>query len=835
MRNRFATIGRACLTSFLLLVGSTALSAQAPSPGNVTRGHRLPNIAVGIVHHCDSAICSPFNIGLLSEVDTLRGFQLGLFLSAVRGTAHGVMLSPLSNAAHSLHGLQLSGFGNIAFTPMRGVQISPLTNIAMGVRRGLQWSAIANISSGGMRGAQMSLYNYADTLRGSQIGLVNVALRHPRGVQIGLVNYTRDSLSRKVGLINLYPSTRIDVMAYGGTSTRLNLALRFRNSHTYTMVGVGSHFLGFDEDFSGALFYSLGRYWHIAPRWTLGGDVGFFHVETFKGSGSTPKRMYSLQGRITADYAVNDHLGIFMAAGYGTTRRYGSNTNYRSRPLLEAGIALRYDHNPDAIKRWQDERERDREYQLRKLTETPADSLYRWSDPQYLKKRWGVVAAEVTGINVLVHCFDRFVTNEDFAKVTFKSIAHNWHHAFVWDNDQFSTNLFAHPYHGNLYFNAARSNGLNFWQSAPFALGGSLMWEFCGEVEPPAINDVLATTFGGICIGEVMHRVSALILNDHTRGFRRFLREAGAFLVNPMQGFNRIVDGDAWHVRDHNYMYHDYSRIPVEFAMTVGDRYLADEGGIFRGEHQPFLTFNLLYGDPFDDDNRQPYDYFTLNLSAGFTGNQPILNNLHILGKLWSTTVYDGPQGRTLVGIFQHFNYYDSKPVKGGSNQTPYRISEAASFGPGILWQFPKVGNLSHLQQGVYADLILLGGTKSDYYNVIDRDYNMGSGYSLKSKTQMIFPRLGYFSLLVDYYHIYTWKGYEGKDLAHIDPLYLNAQGDKGNAQLLVVNPKFVFQLKNNIGIEWQGAYYGRYTYYTYHDNVHAHTFEIRLGLLYRF
>ncbi len=31
------------------------------------------------------------------------------------------------------------------------------------------------------------------------------------------------------------------------------------------------------------------------------------------------------------------------------------------------------------------------------------------------------------------------------------------------------------------------------------------MWEFCGEVEPPAINDVLATTFGGICIGEVMH------------------------------------------------------------------------------------------------------------------------------------------------------------------------------------------------------------------------------------------------------------------------------------------------------------------------------------------
>ena len=173
--------------------------------------------------------------------------------------------------------------------------------------------------------------------------------------------------------------------------------------------------------------------------------------------------------------------------------------------------------------------------------------------------------------------------------------------------------------------------------------------------------------------------------------------------------------------------------------------------------------------------------------------------------------------------------------MKDGSDKTPYRISEAASFGPGMMWQFPQVGNLRRLEQAIFADLILLGGTKSDYYNVIDRDYNMGSGFSLKSKTQMFFPRLGYFSLLVDYYHIYTWKGYEGKDLEHTDPLYLNAQGDKGDAQLLVFNPMFVFQLKNNIGIEWQGAYYGRYTYYKYHPNVRAHTFETRLGLLYRF
>ena len=807
-----------------------------PSQAQTAKGHRLPNVAVGIHHHHpDSTLCSPLNIGLLSEADTLHGFQYGVFLGAARGHADGVMLATLANAAHAFNGVQLSGFNNIVFTPMKGLQLSPITNIAMGVKQGAQFSTIANISSGRMRGLQLSTYNYADTLRGTQVGIINVAQSHPHGVQIGLFNYTRDPEARKIGLVNINPQTRIDVMPFVGTSTRLNLALRFRNTHTYTMIGVGSHFLGLDEDFSGELFYRMGRYRTITPRWTLGGDVGFGHVETFQNKGDTPRRMYSLQARMTADYALNDNLGAFVAAGYGTTRRYGSNTKFRSRPIIEAGLALRYHHDPDHQAQWEEERQRDQEFMLSKLALTPEDSLYRWSDPSYTKKRWWRAAAEAAGINVFVHCFDRFVMNEDFAQVTFKSIDHNWHHAFVWDNDQFSTNLFAHPYHGNLYFNSARSNGLTFWQSAPYALGGSLMWELCGEVEPPAVNDVLATTFGGICIGEVMHRVSALVLNDRTRGFRRFLREAAAFVTNPMQGLNRLIDGDAWSVRQDKYMYHDFSRIPVEFAMSVGDRYLADQGGIFRGENQPYLTFNLLYGDAFDDSNTQPYDYFTLNFCAGFTGNQPLINNLHLLGKLWSHTVYDGKQGKTIVGFFQHFNYYDSKPVKDGTDKTPYRISEAASFGPGMMWQFPQVGNLKRLEQAIFADLILLGGTKSDYYNVIDRDYNMGSGFSLKSKTQMIFPRLGYFSLFVDYYHIYTWKGYEGKDLEHTDPLYLNAQGDKGDAQLLVFSPKFVFQLKNNVGIEWQGAYYGRYTYYKYHPNVKAHTFENRLGLLYRF
>ena len=85
-------------------------------------------------------------------------------------------------------------------------------------------------------------------------------------------------------------------------------------------------------------------------------------------------------------------------------------------------------------------------------------------------------AAIIVATNIGVWSFDRFVLQAEYAWINFKTVRNNFKSGFVWDNDMFSTNLLLHPYHGGLYFNAARSNGKNFWQSVPFAAGGSLMW-----------------------------------------------------------------------------------------------------------------------------------------------------------------------------------------------------------------------------------------------------------------------------------------------------------------------------------------------------------------------
>jgi len=466
------------------------------------------------------------------------------------------------------------------------------------------------------------------------------------------------------------------------------------------------------------------------------------------------------------------------------------------------------------------------------------DSAYVYNDPGYHSKKhpwWSAVG--VFGINAAVWGFDRYVMQEDFAKISFKTIKNNFKTGFVWDNDQFSTNLFAHPYHGSLYYNMARSNGLSFWESAPYTFAGSFMWEFFAENEPAAINDFLATSIGGIALGEMTYRLSSLVLDDSKRGFHRVWREALGMVASPMRGLNRIISGDMWKVKHSYYKYHNFDRIPVKFAMDIGIRYLADDNYFFKGDNSPYVKLNMIYGDAFSKDNTSPFDYFTLNALFNLSGGQPIIGEVNLIAKLWGKQLPTKTGMEMMAGVFQHFNYFDSQEVIDGTGNIPYRISEAASFGPGVIYKFPTINQYINLEQHIYANAILLGGSLTDYYRVIDRDYNMGSGFSIKNQTNLNFGQYGSFALNLYHYRIFTWKGYENKDPEEIEenPLYVNAQGDKGNTRLTVINPVIDINLTNKFKICAEASYYIRNTHYTYHENVDFRTFETRLGLSYQF
>ena len=751
-------------------------------------------------------------MGLLTITDSLKGVQL----------------SPVSNVAEHASGFQMSAFSNVAYDGMKGFQLSALNNIVVGEANGLEIAGFTNQNVGTLKGMQVAFRNETDTLRGLQLGLFNYITRnYQKGLQIGVVNYSRDTLARRIGLVNVSPRMRIDVMAFAGTNSKANMALRFRNRSTYNIIGAGTHYMGLNEKFSGALFYRIGQYFQLTPKLSLSGDLGFFHIETFEEhSTDSPERLYSLEARLNLDYQLNKKYAIFGTVGYGDTRYYSHNERFRNRMIGEVGLTYRYAG-------YNGEKERS-------LHLHSAEDMAGGDDSRFAltpKKNWLRTAAMIFTVNAFVQRFDAWVLNEEFAQISIHSVRNNFKNAFVWDNDNFNTNLFAHPYHGNLYFNSARSNGLTYFEAFPCAVAGSLMWEFFGEITPPAINDLMATSIGGTCIGEITFRISDLFYDDRERGFSRFLRELGGALVSPMKGFKRVLTGEAWKVKSRNYLYHDYSRIPVSYSISVGSRYLADDRALFRGEHNPYLELGMEYGDPYDNEENKPFSFFRSNICMGFSSNQPLINRLNLLGRIWGAPVADTKKFEADFGIFQHFNFYNSEAVKDGTDLIPYRISEAASVGPGLIYRFPALSERMNLEQRIFISGILLGGSLSDYLYIQERDYNMGSGFSAKIQTRMDLWKVGYMHLDANYFHIFTWKGYDrndwiGKEGFELD--YTNAQGDPGNTRLMAFNANFGLYLSRHLSLDLRGSYFMRSAHYRDFEDVDAKTFELRAGLTYK-
>lgn len=305
---------------------------------------RIANIGIG--HHMnptDGSRVGNLVVGLFGYVDSIRGLQINLLNSGAGKEMRGVQLSGIASVTGITKGLQAAMISTITTRPLYGVQLAGVTTVSPGIACGMQLSGVANIADGVVRGVQISGYNYASILNGVQVGLINVADSHPRGVQVGLFNFSRDTIGCKFGLVSINPSTRIDLMTFAGSSTKINLALRFKNRSTYSIIGFGTHYIGFDARFSGALYYRLGQYFDLSPRWSVSSDVGYYHIETFEAEQVTrPRRLYALQLHVNVDYRINKILGLYISTGYGMTRFYRGNESYRNRALVEGGLLIHY-------------------------------------------------------------------------------------------------------------------------------------------------------------------------------------------------------------------------------------------------------------------------------------------------------------------------------------------------------------------------------------------------------------------------------------------------------------------------------------------------------------
>jgi uncharacterized protein DUF3943 len=271
------------------------------------------------------------------------------------------------------------------------------------------------------------------------------------------------------------------------------------------------------------------------------------------------------------------------------------------------------------------------------------------------KKYFAAAAGELVLLEVLPWAFDRYVTKEDFAYISFHTIKENFKTGFQYDSDHFDVNQSSHPYHGGLFFDAARSNGYTFWESSLFSMAGSLIWECCMENTAPSINDLVNTTLGGMTRGEVAHRLSVLVLDNTATGADRLWREVIAGVVNPVGALNRLLRGEMTKQGEN-----PEDRFPRGFSFSADLGYRRIEGEAAHPD-QAMLQITALYGDPFKGDIRNPFDSFYLGVDFNSPGGT-LVSRIEERGILkgWELTDPESA-ARHIAGFSQEYEYFNNE------------------------------------------------------------------------------------------------------------------------------------------------------------------------------
>lgn len=112
--------------------------------------------------------------------------------------------------------------------------------------------------------------------------------------------------------------------------------------------------------------------------------------------------------------------------------------------------------------------------------------------------------------------------------------------ALGFDTNHFGTNFIGHPLGGLGYYLSARSNRVGIGQSLGFAIGGSLLWEYFGEVsERVSVNDMIVTPLAGIALAEPWTQLGAFFDRSRPSLHNRVL---GTFFA-PLKTINDQLDG----------------------------------------------------------------------------------------------------------------------------------------------------------------------------------------------------------------------------------------------------------------------------------------------------
>ncbi|MGZ3859019.1 MAG: DUF3943 domain-containing protein [Flavisolibacter sp.] len=427
-------------------------------------------------------------------------------------------------------------------------------------------------------------------------------------------------------------------------------------------------------------------------------------------------------------------------------------------------------------------------------------------DPAYNPKYvWWRPALRVLFANGFNWVIDRYVFNYDWSRIGPKTWQYNIEKGWEWDTDRFGTNFIGHPYSGNYYFNIARSNGYNFWQSFPYAVQGSLVWEYFGENTRPSINDIINTPVSGAFLGEITYRISSNILDDRTRGAERVFRELLAGIVNPSRALNRLTQGKMFRVTTKEV----YQKEPMNITLSTGVHKVNNKEGnnnqFGTGATNVILNTQIDYGDPFESRSRSPYDVFRARLELGYGANKYLISSLNGYGLLAGNTL---KEGKLLGGLFQHYDYWHNNIFEVGS----------MGFGYGLLSKI-ALGAKSDMYTNFHLAVVPLAGNNTQYGpDTSDyRNYNFGGGLEGKIEETINMGKWGTLGFTAFYYWIHTYNG------------------SPGNSLVAILKPTVAFRLCKNFSLGFEQLLYHNDRYIKEVPTLHLTRTEQKLYLQFFF
>jgi hypothetical protein len=238
--------------------------------------------------------------------------QAAGFANVVVGHNQGSQFAGFANVIHgNVGGTQVAGFANVAIGNARSPQVAGFLNVATGEVKGAQIAGFANVSTGDVEGVQIAgFFNHARRVRGSQIGIINVA-DSVSGASIGLLSFVKNGYRR--------------LEFWGSEALYGNVAFKMGTRKFYNLLAAGVQpQLG---SYRWAVGYGIGTEQPLSRGLVMNLDAISYHVN--ENEAWTNRLNLLNQLRLTMGVRLSGHTYLFAGPTFNVlvSQFYNAETN----------------------------------------------------------------------------------------------------------------------------------------------------------------------------------------------------------------------------------------------------------------------------------------------------------------------------------------------------------------------------------------------------------------------------------------------------------------------------------------------------------------------------